>query len=92
MADSRSQVVALKGPNYATWKVQVRMVLMKQGVWKIVEGTEIPPDEDNHVAMGKYNDRRDKALSTIVLAVDISQLYLLGSEPKDPVVVLKKII
>ena len=91
MADSRAQVVPLKGPNYATWKVQCRMVLMKYGVWKIVEGTEIAPDEDNHVAMGKYNDRRDKALSTIVLAVDTSQLYLLGSEPKDPVEVWRKL-
>ena len=91
MADSRAQVVALKGPNYATWKVQCRMVLMKYGVWKIVEGTEIAPDENNHVAMGKYNDRRDKALSTIVLALDTSLLYLLGSEPKDPVVVWKQL-
>ena len=91
MADSRAQIVPLKGPNYATWKVQCRMVLMKQGVWKIVEGTEIAPDENNYVAMNKFNERRDKALSTIVLAVDTTLLYLLGSEPKDPVVVWKKL-
>ena len=91
MADSRAQIVPLKGPNYATWKVQCRMVLIKQGVWKIVEGTEIAPDENNYVAMNKFNERRDKALSTIVLAVDTTLLYLLGSEPKDPVVVWKKL-
>ena len=32
----------------------------------------------------KFNERKDKALSTIVLGVKTSLLYLLG-EPKDPV-------
>ena len=66
------------------------MVLMKHGVWKIVNETEVPPDENNVVAFNKYLDRRDKALSTIVLAVEPSLLYLLG-DPEDPVVVWKKL-
>ena len=92
MAEIRSPVIALNGHNYATWKVQCRMVLMKYGVWKIVEGTEIAPEPvgDNHVAISKFNDRRDKALSTIVLAVDPSLLYLLG-DPQDPVDVWRKL-
>ena len=88
----RSPVIALNGHNYATWKVQCRMVLMKYGVWKIVEGTEVAPDplRDNPGTISKYNDRRDKALSTIVLAVDPSLLYLLG-DPQDPVEVWRKL-
>ena len=66
------------------------MVLMKHGVWKIVNGTEVAPDENNVVAFNKFCDRRDKALSTLVLAVEPSLLYLLG-DPEDPVVVWKKL-
>ena len=75
-----------------TWKVQCRMMLMKSGVWKIVEGTEVAPlpTRDNHAAIAKFSDRRDKALSTIVLAVDPALLYLLG-DPQDPVKVWKKL-
>ena len=59
------------------------MVLMKMGVWRIVEGTEVAPDDDA-VALRKYNERKDKALATIVLGVKTNLLYLLG-DPKDPV-------
>ena len=92
MADARSAVIALNGHNYATWKIQCRMVLMKYGVWKIVKGSEIGPEpgRDNQAAINKFNDRRDKALSTIVLAVDPALLYLLG-DPQDPVVVWNKL-
>ena len=92
MADSRTAVIALNGLNYATWKIQCRMVLIRYGVWKIVEGTEVGPEpgRDNQAAINKFNDRRDKALSTIVLAVDPALLYLLG-DPQDPVVVWKKL-
>ena len=85
----RSNVVALNGTNFPTWKIQIRMLLMKQGVWKIVDGTEVAPI-DNMAALSKFNDRRDKALSTLVLAVEPSLLYLLG-DPQDPVDVWKKL-
>ena len=64
------------------------MLLMKQGVWKIVDGTEVAPE--NPVALSKFNDRKDKALSTLVLAVEPSLLYLLG-DPQDPVEVWQKL-
>ena len=39
MAESRMVfVVPLNGSNYATWKVQCKMALIKEGLWKIVEG------------------------------------------------------
>ena len=91
MTDPRNPIL-LTGQNYATWKVQCRMMLMKHGVWKIVEGTEVAPRPtgDNQTAIAKFSDRRDKALSTIVLAVDPALLYLLG-DPQDPVEVWKKL-
>ena len=33
-------IVLLKGLNYATWKLQCRMVLMREGVRSIVSDTE----------------------------------------------------
>ena len=90
MADARNGIVLLNGSNFPTWKLQCRMVLMKQGVWKIVNGMEVAPDEENIIARNKFNDRRDKALSTIVLAVETSLLYLLG-DPQDPVEVWNKL-
>jgi hypothetical protein len=75
----------LKGSNYGTWRIQCRMVLMRDGLWSIVNEDEIAP-EGNNEAIRKFNDRRDKALSTIVMLVDPSLLYLLN-DPVDPVIV-----
>ena len=68
----------------------MKMVLMKDGVWKIVEGTEVAPRGNNVAALNKFNDRKDKALSSIVLGVETNLLYLIP-DPKDPVVVWKKL-
>ena len=85
-------IVPLKGSNYATWKVQCTMALKKDGVWSIVDGTEIAP---GHTAAEKererYKSRKDKALAIIVLSVDPSLLYLVGADPEDPVVVWNKL-
>lgn len=76
-----SSLVPLSGGNYATWKLQCKMALMKDGVWSIVDGAEAAPAEAASVA--KFNTRRDKALAIIVLSLDTSILYLIG-DPSDP--------
>ena len=54
-------------------------------------GTEEPPDRETDAdKYAKFMSRRDKALATIVLAVDPSLLYLLG-DPEDPAAVWKKL-
>ena len=90
MAESRVSMDPLDGSNYPTWKLQMRMVLTKMGVWRIVEGTEVAPDEHD-VAFRKYSERRDRALATIVLGVKTNLLYLIGSDPQDPVEVWDKL-
>ena len=62
---------------------------MKMGVWGIANGTDVCPLE-NEQEIRKFNSQRDRALATIVLAVEPSLLYLLG-DPQDPVVVWKKL-
>ncbi len=83
MAESKgASVTPLNSSNYATWKIQCKMALIREGLWGIVSGEENPPEGVGEQA--KYAQRRDKALATIVLAIDPSLLYLLGADPKDP--------
>ena len=90
MAESWSvTVIPLKGSNYPTWKIQCRMALMK-GLWKIVSGTEVVPDEGEAERHAKFAARRDRALAIIGLSVEPTLLYLLG-DPDDPVAVWKKL-
>ena len=80
-------IVLLKGPNYATRKVQCTMALKKDEVWGIESGTEEAPAGDaDPKEMERYATRRHKALATVVLSVDPSLLYLIG-DPVDPVAV-----
>ena len=92
MAESKVvSFLPLKGGNYATWKLQCQMALMKENLWTTVNETEPPPAEDATAAVAsKWRSRKDKALATIVLSIDPSLLYLLG-EPKEPVDVWKKL-
>ena len=46
MAESRTvAVVPLNSTNYSTWKIQCKMALIKEGLWCIVNGTEVAPTE-----------------------------------------------
>lgn len=91
MAENRSvAVVPLNSVNYATWKVQCRMALVKEGLWNIVNGTEKEPAGQDAGQVAKFKTRKDKGLATIVLAIEPSLLYLLG-DPQDPVVVWEKL-
>ena len=76
-----SGIVLLNGSNYSTWKVQCKMVLLKQQLWGIVSGMQTAPEGADE--LDEFKVKRDKALATLVLAVEPSLLYLLG-EPKDP--------
>ena len=82
-------IAPLNGSNYPTWKVQCRMALVREGLWGIVAGTETAPEGEG-ADPSKFLARRDRALATIVLAVDPSLLYLIG-EPEDPVAVWEKL-
>ena len=42
--DMRSNMVPLRETNYATWKVQCRMALMREGLWSIVKKEEVMPE------------------------------------------------
>ena len=81
-------VIPLNKSNYSMWKIQCKMALIKDGLWGIMSGSEAAPTE-GEAAQAKFAARRDKALATIVLAVEPGLLYLIGPDPKDPAVVWK---
>ena len=70
----------LNGTNYASWKYNVQLVLMQQGLWGIANGTEDRPDikeedknKDENVKLIKaWQLRCDKAYSIIALNVEKS--------------------
>ena len=83
-------IVGLNGANYPTWKVQCRMALIREGLWGIVAGTEEYPEEAEADKRAKFMARKDRALATIVLAVEPSLLYIVG-DPVDPAAVWRKL-
>ena len=84
-------VVPLNEKNYPTWKVQCRMALIKDGLWGIVSETDTDPGEAEAAEQRKFLTRRDRALAVIVSSVEPSLLYLIGSNPENPVEVWKKL-
>ena len=92
MADGKAlSIIPLNSTNYPSWKVQCRMALVRESLWSIVAGTEGTPDETTEAEKySKYIIRSDRALATIVLAIDPSLLYLVG-DPVDPAAVWKKL-
>eukprot|EP00731_Ephydatia_muelleri_P016374 Em0009g798a len=91
MAESMrlAAVVPLNGKNYPTWKIQCRMALMKEGLWSIVSEEETEP-QSGRTEIAKFRSRREKALATIVLSLDIALLYLIGNS-EHPAAVWKKL-
>ena len=85
-----SAFMPLNGTNYATWKVQCQMALMKDNLWNIVTGAEVAPPEEERDKHARYLAKRDRALAVIVLSVEPSLLYLLG-EPVNPQTVWEKL-
>lgn len=94
MEDSRMsmRMPSLNGTNYPTWKVHAKAILMRENLWRIVDGTETAPagaaeDSDKYM---KFILRKEKAVATIVLSVEAKLLYLIG-DPSDPIVVWNKL-
>lgn len=86
----KTVISPLTGTNYTTWKIQCRMALLRDNLWFIVSGNETPPETANTDKYAKFIARRDRASTTIVLAMETSLLYLVG-DLEDPVTTWKKL-
>ena len=83
--EEKWSVDKLDGTNWMTWKFQVRHLLLAKGLWGYVDGTEVLAEGADESARTEFNKRSQRAFSTIALAVNTSQLYLITSldKPKD---------
>ena len=84
--------MSLNEQNYATWKIQMKMYLIRDGLYKIVDGTEVAPsgNVDGSSVLDKFIARKDRALANIVLHIEPKLLYLIG-DPTDPAIVWTKL-
>ena len=57
----------------------MRHLLMAKGLWKYVDGSEVLREDADTTARAKYSEESQKAISTIVMAIKTSQLYLITS-------------
>ena len=71
-------------------RILVKMYLMKEDLFRLVDGSESPPPSADAGAVRKYNLHCDKALANIVLAIDPKLLYLIG-DPTDRAEVWQKL-
>ena len=70
MAESKITIVPLTGANYATWKIQCEISLLKDGLREIVDGSEAASAEADG-AYSKYISQKNFALAIIVLSIDL---------------------
>ena len=64
---------------------------MSLNLWDLVQGTATLAQAAEAAVAAEFRRRVTRALSTIVLAVSPSLLYLNGPDPDDPVVVWRKL-
>lgn len=62
--------------NYDTWRLQMKSMLIKDGLWEYVNGTECLPEETptNSTQIAKWTRNDEKALADIILSVSASEL------------------
>ena len=72
-------VIQLDEKNYATWRIQIKMNLMKECVFDHVTGLKAEPADDAAAdVMENYKAGKERALAIIVLAISPKLLYLLN--------------
>lgn len=81
LSSTNTTLVVLTTENYSTWRLQAKMALIREKLWKIVNGTETEPEEEDRKEA--FRDRCDRAISVIVLSVHPKLLYIIG-DPTDP--------
>ena len=83
-------LVPLNGTNYATWKIQCKMALIRDGLWNIVNETEIVSNSRRDAILhSKHLSWKGRVLAMVVLSVEPLLLYLIGG-PDDLGMVWKK--
>ena len=83
--DEKWTIDKLDGSNWMTWKFQMRHLLLGKGLYGLADGSEELAEGANAQARTGHKKCLQKALTSIVMAVGTSQLYLITSAetPRD---------
>ena len=69
----------LKDSNYATWKFQIKHLMISKGYFSIVSGTEAEPDVSADTKLKEaFQTRSEQAFALLVLAVSTEMIYLIS--------------
>ncbi len=72
---SNLSIERLNGVNFYNWKFKVQMLLIREDLWEIVNGSDTAPVGTSEAqAIATWRKRDQKALSTICLAIEDSEL------------------
>lgn len=75
MESTKIQIAKLNATNYPTWKFKVELLLIRDGLWKIIK------DDAPNPITEAWTEKDDKARATIGLLVDDNQLgYIRNSK------------
>ena len=82
--EEKWSIEKVDGSNWNTWKFQMKHLLMAKRLWNLVDGSEVLASGASAAVEALFQSRLHKAFSTIVLAINSAQLYLVTSceEPK----------
>ena len=67
---ARHKIQPLSSTNYSVWSKKMKLLLRGKGLWTIVSGIERPPPETDSSAFLLYTQRKDVALTDIILSIE----------------------
>ena len=77
--EDRWSIDKLTPDNYATWKFQMKHLLLAKGLYRYVDGTEAAPEAEAAADVkARYTDNSQKAFSTLALSVSSGLVYLIS--------------
>src|SRR5215218_6681314 len=66
----------LNAHNYHDWRFRVQLILMKEGLWKLIDGKRKAPSSksDDSAALEKWENDCESTFATICLAISNTEL------------------
>ena len=82
LGDLEWSIDRLDEANWSVWKFQMKHLLLAKGLWGLVDNTEVLRQGASAQQESEHLKRQQKTFSTIILAICLSQLYLITSHEK----------
>ncbi|UYV60193.1 hypothetical protein LAZ67_1000357 [Cordylochernes scorpioides] len=74
--ESLTKITKLNGLNYSSWSFQIKLILLDNDLWSIVDPGEVKPEGGDVGLINKFNTRQNKALAKICLSIGEEQNHI----------------